>query len=175
MRGAARLARFMPGWRTGMKHDRRASGLRGLGVLESVGSSAHYRRAARLAGFMLGWWASMKHDGRALSGFPGSVVNFRIRERNGAFGLAARVGKRAGERTEQKAEWSGGFRNSAREPQRGSQVLPVWRRSLLRGSQSRQVLATRGGGVRLLCLCLGLECLALTFITVRGKPKLSFF
>jgi hypothetical protein len=74
-------------------------------------------------------------------------VNFRIRERNGAFGLAAPVGEKAGERTEQKAEWSGGFRNSAREPQRGSQVLPVWRRSLSRGSQSRQVLATGGNSL----------------------------
>jgi hypothetical protein len=42
----------------------------------------------------------------------------------------------------QKAEWSGGFGNSAREPRRGSEVLPVWRRSLSRGSQSRQVFAT---------------------------------
>ena len=59
-----------------------------------------------------------------------------------AFGPSARVGDRAGERTEQKAEWSGGFGNSAREPQRGSEVLSVWRRSLSRGSQSRQVFAT---------------------------------
>jgi len=35
----------------------------------------------------------MKHDRRASSGFPGSLVNFKSRERNGAFGLAARVGK----------------------------------------------------------------------------------
>jgi len=75
----------------------------------------------------------------------GSLVNFQSRERNGAFGPAARVGDRAAERTDQKAEWSGGFRNSSREPQRGSQVLPVWRRSLSRGSQSRQVLGTGRG------------------------------
>jgi hypothetical protein len=53
-----------------------------------------------------------------------SLVNFRIRERNGAFGRAARVGERGAERTDQKEEWSGGFGNSSREPQRGSQVLP---------------------------------------------------
>jgi hypothetical protein len=56
---------------------------------------------------------------------PGSLVNFQSRERNGAFGLAARVGERVAERTEQKAEWSGGFGNSTRELQRGSQVLAV--------------------------------------------------
>jgi hypothetical protein len=54
---------------------------------------------------------------------PGSLVNFQIREWNGAFGPAARVGEMAGERTEQKAEWSGGFRNSSREPHRATQVL----------------------------------------------------
>jgi hypothetical protein len=54
----------------------------------------------------------------------GSLVNFQSRERNGAFGLAARAGERGAERTDQKAEWSDGFGNSAREPQRGSQVLP---------------------------------------------------
>jgi hypothetical protein len=53
-----------------------------------------------------------------------SLVNFQSRERNGAFGLAARVGERGAERTDQKAEWSGGFGNSSREPQWGSQVLP---------------------------------------------------
>ena len=80
---------------------------------------------------------------------PGSVVNFQSREQNGAFGLAARVGERVAERTDQKAEWSGGFGNSSREPQRGSQVCRVWRRSLSRGSQSRQVLATgRANGVK---------------------------
>jgi hypothetical protein len=31
----------------------------------------------------------INHDRRALSGFPGSVVNFKSRERNGAFGLEA--------------------------------------------------------------------------------------
>ena len=73
---------------------------------------------------------------------PGSLVNFQSRERNGAFGLAARVGDRAGERTEQKAEWSGGFGNSSREPHRGSQVLPgLAAESACGGSQSRQVLA----------------------------------
>jgi hypothetical protein len=40
-----------------------------------------------------------------------------------AFGLAARVGERVGERTDQEAEWSGGFGNSTREHQWGSQVL----------------------------------------------------
>ena len=41
-----------------------------------------------------------------------------------AFGPAARVREMDEERTEQKAEWSGGFRNSARERRWGSQVLP---------------------------------------------------
>ena len=38
---------------------------------------------------------------------PRSLVNFQSRERNGAFGVAARVGERGAERTERKAEWSG--------------------------------------------------------------------
>jgi len=87
--------------------------------------ASHYRGAARRAGFMPGSWAGMKHDRRASSGIPGSLVNFQIRERNGAFGPAARVGEwGADERPDQEVEWSGGFGNSAREPQRGSQVLP---------------------------------------------------
>jgi hypothetical protein len=56
----------------------------------------------------------------------GSLVNFQSRERNGAFGLAAPVGERGAERTEQKAEWSGGFGNSSREPQRGEPGLAVF-------------------------------------------------
>jgi hypothetical protein len=64
----------------------------------------------------------MRHDKR--TSCPGSLVNFQNRERNGAFGLAARVGERGAELTEQKAEWSGGFGNSSRELKRGSQVLP---------------------------------------------------
>ena len=71
----------------------------------------------------------------------GSLVNFRIRERNGAFGPAARVGERVAERTNQKAEWSGGFRNSSREPQRASASLRVSRRSLSRGIESSQSCA----------------------------------
>ena len=71
----------------------------------------------------------------------------------GAARLAACVGERGAERTDQKAEWSGGFANSSREHNRGSQVCRVWRRSLSRGSQSRQVSATglgnvEGGGTR---------------------------
>jgi hypothetical protein len=57
-----------------------------------------------------------------------------------AFGLAARVGERVGERTEQKAEWSGGFGNSAKEHQWASQVSPVWRRSIASERASWQVL-----------------------------------
>jgi hypothetical protein len=56
----------------------------------------------------------------------GSVMNFLGRERNGAFGLAARVGERIAERTEQKAKGSGGFGNSSRKPQWGSRVLRGW-------------------------------------------------
>jgi hypothetical protein len=85
----------------------------------------------------------------------GSLVNFQSRERNGAFGLAARVGERVAERTEQKAEWSGGFGNLSRERDRGSASLRVSRRSLARGIESSQSCAkgwamgaymgTRGG------------------------------
>jgi hypothetical protein len=53
-------------------------------------------------------------------------VNFQSRERNGVFGLAARVGERGAERTEQKAEWSGGFGNPSREPQRAEPSLAVF-------------------------------------------------
>ncbi len=55
------------------------------------------------------------------------------------FGLAAPVRERAGERTEQKAEWSGGFGNSSREPQRASQVLAT-------GGQWAEQANTRGTG-----------------------------
>jgi len=82
---------------------------------------------------------------------PLSLVNFQSRERNGAFGLAARVGERVGERTDQKAEWSGGFGNSSRELQRGSQVLPVWRRSLSRESQTGKSWRRGGSGGERLC------------------------
>jgi hypothetical protein len=99
---------------------------------------------------------------------PGLLVNFQSRERNGAFGPAARVGDRAVERTEQKVEWSGGFRNSSREPQWGSQVLPVWRRSLSRGSQSRQVLATAPG-----IIARGKE-FRLLFLKVDGAAPINF-
>ena len=46
--------------------------------------ASHYRGAARLAWFMPGSRVGINHDGRALSGFPGSVVNFQSRERNGS-------------------------------------------------------------------------------------------
>ena len=111
------------------------------GVLEAVGLPAHNRGAARLACFVLGRRVGMKHERHALPAFPGSVVNFRSRERKGAFGRAAPVRERAGERTEQKAEWSGGFRNSSRERQRGSASLRVSRRSLSRGIGSSQSCA----------------------------------
>ena len=42
--------------------------------------ASHYRGAARLAWFMPGSRVGINHDGRALSGFPGSVVNFQSRE-----------------------------------------------------------------------------------------------
>ena len=76
--------------------------------------------------------------------FPGSLVKFRIRERNGAFGLAAPVGERAGERTEQKAEWSGGFRNSSREPPWGAQVCE-FRGVVFQGESKARSLARWGG------------------------------
>jgi hypothetical protein len=52
---------------------------------------------------------------------------FKTPERNGAFGLDARVGKEgADQRTEQKAEWSGGVLNSAREHFWGEPSLAVF-------------------------------------------------
>jgi hypothetical protein len=80
---------------------------------------------------------------------PGSLVDFQVREWNGAFGLAARVGemgrglaarpKNGVERRIQK------FIKGA--PNGGAKSCRVWRRSLSRGSQSRQVLATGRMGV----------------------------
>lgn len=58
----------------------------------------------------------MKPDSPAKSG---SLVKLKSRERKAAFGLAVTVGERVGERTEQKAEWSGGGLISAREHPEG--------------------------------------------------------
>ena len=46
--------------------------------------ASDYRGAARLAWFMPGSRVGINHDRRALSVFPGSVVNFQSRERNGS-------------------------------------------------------------------------------------------
>ena len=72
-------------------------------------------------------------------------MNFRIRERNGAFGLAARVGKWGAERTEQKAEWSGGFGNSSRERQSGERKSCEFRGVVFQGESKARSLARRGG------------------------------
>ena len=64
----------------------------------------------------------MKHDRQASRR---SLVKGRSRERNGAMGLAARVGQRgADQRTATGAKWSGGFGPSARERWWGSASLP---------------------------------------------------
>ena len=83
--------------------------------------------------------------------------------------MVARAGERGAERTDQKAEWSGGFGNSARELQRGSASLvgfggslsavgPAKEDSLSRGIESSQSCAkgwameaydaTRGAALR---------------------------
>jgi hypothetical protein len=51
-----------------------------------------------------------------------SLGNFQSREWSAAFGLAAHVGERVGERTDQKAERNGGFGNLSRERPWGSAV-----------------------------------------------------
>ena len=77
-------------------------------------------RAAGEPGVIHGF--RMKHDRQA---YRRSLVKGRSRERNGAMGLAARVGQGgADQRTEPGAQWSGGFGPSARERWRGSASLP---------------------------------------------------
>ncbi len=64
--------------------------------------------------------------------------------------MAAHVGEMVAERTDQKAEWSGGFGNSAREHQRGSQVLPGLGALCFKGKPNPASLGDReqshGGG-----------------------------
>ena len=57
------------------------------------------------------------------AGFPARLEISKAVSVTEAFGLAATVGKRVGERTDQKAERSGGFRNLAGERPWGSESL----------------------------------------------------
>jgi len=84
--------------------------------------ASHYRGAARLAGFMPGLGAGMKRDRRAS---PARLeISKAVSEMEG-LGWPPAWGKWvADQRAGQKVEWSGGFGNSPREHQRGSQVLP---------------------------------------------------
>jgi hypothetical protein len=83
--------------------------------------SPHHCREAGGTGGLHGLCLCMKPDGHVKS--PCALVNLKRSERNGAFGLDAREGNRgADQRTEQKAQWSGGVLNSAMAHRRGSQV-----------------------------------------------------
>jgi len=81
-------------------------------------SASHYRGAARLAWFMPGSRAGMKHDGRAS---PARLeISKAVSEMERLCWPPAWEKRVADQRTEQKAEWSGGFRNLPRERLRGS-------------------------------------------------------
>jgi hypothetical protein len=76
---------------------------------------------------------------------PGSLVKVKSRERNGAFGLAARAGDRgADQRAGQKAEWSGGFEVFARERHRGSEVSGICK-ALSEGKTANPAVLATGG------------------------------
>jgi hypothetical protein len=102
-----------------------------------------------------GWRASCQVEGRARSMTgashqdSGSLVNFQSRERNGSV-WAGRPRGRDGARMSGQAKKRSGAADL--EIQQGSvgggaKSCRVWRRSLSRGSQSRQVLVTgRGTG-----------------------------
>jgi hypothetical protein len=89
-------------------------------------------------------WFCRKPDSH-VERISSSLVDFKSRERNGAFGLAARVGEMGrGQRIGRKAQWSGGFGNSSREHHRGSASLAVFGGVVCKGKPKPDSLARRG-------------------------------
>jgi hypothetical protein len=85
----------------------------------------------------------MRHDERVK--LSGSLGDFRSRERNGAFGLAAPAGERVGERTEQKAEWSGGFGNSQGSDPQGERKSAGFQGVVFQGELKDPQSCAKGG------------------------------
>ena len=109
--------------------------------------ASHYREAVRLAGFMQGSRAGMKHEqmrielSRLAWEFPKPRVEWSVwpgRPRGGERSrISGQTKKRSG--AADLGIHQGSFLG-------GAKSCRVWRRSLSRGSQSRQVLARGDGG-----------------------------